>query len=40
MTSIDNGEFDKEKFGELCEGLAFSSILRNLDVFTNIFKEQ
>jgi DNA polymerase-1 len=40
MTSIDNGKFDKEKFGELCEELAFSSLLRNLDVFTNIFKEQ
>jgi 5'-3' exonuclease len=36
--SIDGGEFSNEKFGELCEELAFVSILRNQENFTNAFK--
>lgn len=40
VVDIDPGRFDDEKFGELCEELAFSSILRNQGTFTKIFKGQ
>lgn len=36
----DPGAFDKEAFAKTCEELAFMSILRNLDEFTNHFKPQ
>jgi len=36
-TKIDTGKFDKEAFANVCEGLAFGSILRNLDEFTKPF---
>lgn len=32
------GKFDKEAFANVCEELAFTSILRNLDEFTSFFK--
>jgi len=34
---LDVGKFDKEAFASVCEELAFVSILRNLDEFTNHF---
>jgi len=34
---IDTGKFNKEAFANVCEELAFSSILRNLDEFTKPF---
>lgn len=40
VVDIDPGYFDPEKFGEVCEDLAFASITRNLESFTNTFKGQ
>jgi len=37
---IDQGSLNVEAFAELCEELAFSSILRNLESFTDEFKGQ
>jgi DNA polymerase-1 len=37
---VDPGAFDKAKFEGLCGELAFMSILKNLDEFTNHFKPQ
>lgn len=35
----DPGKFDKEAFAQVCEELAFTSILRNLDEFTSYFQQ-
>lgn len=35
---VDVGQFNQEAFSELCEELAFNSILRNIDVFCHPFK--
>lgn len=34
------GKFDQDKFAEVCEELAFTSILRTIDIFTKPFKEK
>ncbi|UUZ78552.1 hypothetical protein LP414_27230 [Polaromonas sp. P1(28)-13] len=36
---LDAGKHDKEAFAKVCEELSFISILRNLDEFTNLFKQ-
>lgn len=36
--TMDVGHFDKDAFAAVCEELSFTSILRNLDEFTNRFK--
>lgn len=36
---VDAGKFDKEAFANVCEDLAFVSILKNLDEFTQRFKQ-
>lgn len=35
--SVEAGALDKEKFAEICEELAFGSILKNLDSFLSVF---
>ena len=37
--NIDIGKFDIDGFSVVCEELAFSTILRNLDTFTTPFRE-
>ncbi|MPQ56345.1 5'-3' exonuclease H3TH domain-containing protein [Duganella sp. FT27W] len=37
---LDAGKFDKEAFAEVCQELAFASILKNLDEFTNTFLQK
>ncbi|MDY7537530.1 hypothetical protein RGU72_04595 [Undibacterium sp. 5I1] len=37
-TQVDPGKFDVRAFASVCEELAFTSILRNLDEFTSFFK--
>lgn len=37
---LDVGKFDKEAFAKVCQELAFASVLRNLDEFTNHFLQK
>ncbi len=37
---LDKGEFNKEKFSEVCAELSFVSILRNIDEFCGIFERK
>jgi 5'-3' exonuclease len=37
LTDVDVGKFDKDRFAQVCEELAFVSILRNLDHFVKPF---